>query len=102
MFNYPFYYKRPFPIMHKAVNNNNISNNKMASAIPQFKMETVLEEETNYTQKEKPNNQDFLFELFGLKIYSDDILIIVLLYLLYSEEVKDDFLFIILFLLLIG
>ena len=41
------------------------------------------------------------FEIFGLKLYFDDILIIALLFLLYNEKVKDTELFVCLTLLLL-
>ncbi len=57
----------------------------------------------NVAQKNKSNDNDnYLFDLFGLKIYTDDILLVSLIYLLYSEEVKDESLFIVLILLLLS
>ncbi len=42
------------------------------------------------------------FEIFGLKLYFDDILIICLLFFLYKEEVHDEYLFTALILLLLS
>lgn len=42
------------------------------------------------------------FEIFGIKLYFDDILILCLLYFLYKEEVHDEMLFLALILLLIS
>lgn len=58
----------------------------------------------NFREKNKSNknNDDYLFDLFGLKIYSDDILLVSLIYFLYSEGVKDDSLFLVLILLLLS
>lgn len=58
--------------------------------------------------KEKKVSTDALeipetfFEIFGLKIFFDDILIICILYFLYTEKVKDENLFICLILLLLS
>lgn len=57
--------------------------------------------------KIKPNNSknhddNYFFELFGLKLYFDDILLICLIFFLYEEGVKDDELFISLILLLLS
>lgn len=52
--------------------------------------------------KSNKNNDNFLFDLFGLKIYSDDVLLVSLIYFLYSEGVKDDSLFLVLILLLLS
>lgn len=43
-----------------------------------------------------------LFEMFGISLYLDDIIIICILIFLYQEDVKDDMLYISLFLLLIS
>ena len=42
------------------------------------------------------------FDLFGIKLYFDDVLILSLLFFLYKEEVKDEGLFLALILLLIS
>ena len=52
--------------------------------------------------KSNSNDSDYLFDLFGIKLYFDDILILGLIYFLYSEGVKDEMLFISLLLLLIS
>ena len=47
------------------------------------------------------NNEDSpIFEILGIKLYSDDIIILCLLFFLYKEKVHDEILYIILFLLL--
>ena len=48
------------------------------------------------------NFNDDYFELFGLKLHFDDILLICLIIFLYNEGVKDQFLFISLILLLLS
>lgn len=45
---------------------------------------------------------DFFLEIFGIKLYFDDILIIALIFFLYNEGVRDNFLFISLILLLLS
>lgn len=69
----------------------------------------IPKEEKNKSSKKFPlfdlfsnNNEDFLFDLFGIKLYFDDILILSLLFFLYTEGVKDYWLFISLLLLLIS
>lgn len=46
-----------------------------------------------------PNNY---LEIAGIKLFSDDIILICLIVFLYNEKVKDQFLFIILILLLLS
>ena len=48
------------------------------------------------------NNDTPMFELFGIKLYQDDILLICLIFFLYNEGIKDEFLFIALLLLLLS
>lgn len=47
------------------------------------------------------NGKDY-FEILGLKLYSDDLLLLCLIFFLYNEGVKDQFLFISLILLLLS
>lgn len=53
-------------------------------------------------KKSIKNESNALLELFGIKLYFDDILLISLIFFLYSEGVKDDYLFISLILLLLS
>ncbi len=43
-----------------------------------------------------------VFEIFGIKLYYDDFLILGMLFFLYSEGVKDEELFLVLLLLLLS
>ena len=94
--NFPFqFYKNPYHYK------NILSPAHFPTPATQNKYEnpSYVKEEKNKSNK---NTNDFLFDLFGLKIYNDDILLISLLYFLYSEGVKDDGLFIVLILLLLS
>ena len=56
-------------------------------------------------KKEQESNScssDNLFDFFGLKLASDDLIIIALLFFLYSEKVNDTYLFIALIMLLLS
>ena len=46
-------------------------------------------------------DDSYLFDLFGIKLYFDDILLVCLIFFLYNEGVKDDGLFFALILLLL-
>ena len=48
------------------------------------------------------NTNEPIFEIFGLKIFFDDILIICILFFLYEEGIKDEYLFIALIFLLLN
>lgn len=45
---------------------------------------------------------EFALEIIGIKLHLDDLIILGLLFFLYTEEVKDELLFIALILLLLG
>lgn len=61
------------------------------------------EERTSNQKKIPPkSNNDVIFEIFGIKLYFDDILLICLIFFLYNEGVKDQYLFIALILLLLS
>ena len=47
-------------------------------------------------------NSTECFEIFGIKLHFDDLLIIALLFFLYQEDVKDTYLYIALILLLLS
>ena len=49
-----------------------------------------------------PINEDGIIDIFGFKLHTDDLLIVLLLFILHKEDVKDKYLYIFLILLLIG
>ena len=123
IFRYPFfynnyygnYYNRPYSsrqdYLPKSTDNGNYQNslhnnsnkyNDTSSNNPG----TLHTESDNLNQKNNSkkldSGSDFFFELFGLKLYFDDILLICLIFFLYQEGVKDDELFISLILLLLS
>lgn len=76
--------------------NNNVSSNTSDS---------IASSKTDMKSDEKNRSDfsdDYFFEIFGLKLYFDDILIICILFFLYDQGVKDQELFISLILLLLG
>ena len=48
------------------------------------------------------NKEEPVLKISGRKLYLDDLIILSLLFFLYKEDVKDDMLFILLILLLVG
>ena len=56
----------------------------------------------NFLHQEDREGEEELFNLFGIKLYHDDILLIGLIFFLYQEEVKDQYLFFALILLLLS
>ncbi len=129
IFRYPFfynnyygnYYNRPYSgrqnYLPKATDNSNSpdflhndninSHSSNSSSVSSGKessrhnFSSDLENKKN-NSKEKSGETDYFFELFGLKLYFDDILLICLIFFLYQEGVRDDELFISLVLLLLS
>ncbi len=56
----------------------------------------------NFFNQQDRNKDETYFDLFGLKLYNDDLLLIGLIFFLYKEDVKDKYLFIALILLLLS
>ena len=52
--------------------------------------------------KADSKEENAFFEIFGIKLYYDDILLICLIFFLYQEDVDDPYLFIALILLLLS
>lgn len=56
----------------------------------------------NFLHQEDRKEDEKYFEILGLKLYNDDILLLCLIFFLYKEDVKDPYLFIALVLLLLS
>lgn len=89
---FPYYNKRPYQRYGYKYNNMNSVSSKEPS-----KEDDVPPSQKNFNDN---NSQEF-FEILGIKLYFDDVLIICLLFFLYSEDVQDQSLFICLILLLL-
>ena len=100
-FRFPFQYNPYYYSKYQSNYNSNISHKEEQNKT----INPKIQKSSSYKQKKKNNsegnNENYLFELFGLKLYIDDVIIISLLFFLYQEGVKDDELFISLILLLL-
>ena len=93
----------PFPNNACYYNTNhykNFSNKHIASSKIESNRNSIIPSETK--KNNSKNNDNYFFELFGLKLYFDDVLLICLIFFLYQEGVKDEELFISLILLLLS
>ena len=128
MFNFPYFgytYHNPYYKYYRSPNNYvNIQKNAYTSELTETSEENsttsqnsidnkAIYKEENFENYYKENVQRAcnsfdnnnesdkpIFELFGIKLYSDDLIILAVLFLLYEQNVKDEMLYIILFLLL--
>ncbi len=113
MFNYP-YIGYPFS-SNRYLQNNNYLNNQLSNrksypspvqnashssfyADSNSKKQTETKKEE--MKKENSLSKDYI-EILGIKLHFDDIILILLIYFLYTEGVDDFYLFIILILLLL-
>ena len=109
MYNYPFFsfphfgrYANYYPTRYSVVKQP-----VRAISATKISPKEVTRKEPKVTPKEKsspkraPAGFSFLNN-FGLKLYHDDILLIGLIFFLYKEEVKDQYLFFALVLLLLS
>ena len=93
-YGFPFQYYRPYP-------KNNYSNNYKPHT-PSLAEPVIHQEEIKCQPNNLKNSDPVWLDLFGIKLYFDDVLILSLLFFLYKEEVKDEGLFLALVLLLIS
>lgn len=85
------------------IQNNDINNNKNhVNNRSQDCDNSSFPSNKKNNSKSNSDDENYFFELFGLKLYFDDILLICLIFFLYQEGVKDDELFLSLVLLLLS
>ena len=106
IYNNPYVNKRASPPSNVYHNSNNVNPNHINSREKIF-AHNYQNHLSNCIISNNPNNDknsddNNCFEILGIKLSYDDILLICLIFFLYTEGVKDDFLFIVLILLLLG
>lgn len=122
MYPYPFFrgygFRRPYHYYPPTMPSHNVardsSKNDEKPCFPNVSFKNKYEnfdnssndvEDRNFKVNNIENIDDDsegCFEIFGLKLHFDDLLIIALLFFLYQEEVKDTYLYIALILLLLS
>ena len=109
MFNYPpFGLKNPYGYRQNQYNlqgpyiNRQVYRSNMHQPSSQTIKNTQKVESIKEAKKIESRNDDGCFEIFGITLYFDDILLICLLFFLYNEGVEDQYLFIALVLLLLS
>ena len=105
MFRFPYYgypynyykYYNHYNNFNKQIAKSEIDNSEKKESI------TNSEPISNTNNSKRSSNSDqAIFEIMGIKLYLDDLIILGVLYFLYEQNVKDEILYIILFLLLIS
>lgn len=95
---YLSYYNRANPYFPRRF--SNYSSRYVKPDYPQYKnaFQSCQESSPSFEEeKEEP-----FFEIFGISLFYDDILLICLIFFLYTEGVKDTYLFLVLILLLLS
>lgn len=97
-FNFPYFYN-DYNKYHSDNQNSFLNEKKQQSNFG------PLTNDSNFIPKKEDSNNlessESFFEIFGIKLYFDDLLIICILFFLYTEKIKNEELFICLILLLI-
>ena len=98
-FNFPYFYNRNYSHYQ---NNRNIHNRN--SSLESYSGDVKASKKTENSENFKSSSEssDYFFEIFGLKLHFDDVLIICILFFLYKEDVHDEELFLCLILLLLS
>ena len=102
-FNFPFFYNNYRPKNHYIHKQSNSSNTRNISNLNSTNSKKFIQFNEGENKKDSENileSSESFFEIFGLKLHLDDILIICILLFLYNEKVHDDELFICLILLI--
>lgn len=116
---FPFYRQNYYYIPYNyGIPNHNLNNNYNNSANKKINVNTQsqdnssqhntkncntnnTQEHNNNTKKNRNHDDSYFFEILGIKLHFDDILLICLLFFLYQEGVRDEELFLGLILLLL-
>ena len=99
-FRFPFY-GFPFPYNRYNYYNYNLHNSSSALTTPTYSKTQSNNNEKIEEKCIEDKKDEYFFDLFGIHLYFDDILLICLIFFLYSEGVKDEGLFMALILLLL-
>lgn len=109
MMSYPYfhlpYYNRYSRYGYRYPNMNSYYNTGKIPVPPKKEQHQDMNknEIPNKIKKEEDSYEDSpLFQIFGINLYFDDILLVCLIFFLYQEGVKDETLFIALILLLLS
>ena len=93
-FNIPFFYNNyKFPRNLANSNCNNFKKTESSKKYPKQEKKASVD---------STESAEVFFEIFGLRLYFDDILIICIIFFLYTEKVQDEELFICLIMLLLS
>lgn len=100
----PFPYYRPYNYSYSQsqIPNNQNNQNNITKNNDSTNCKINKKDDDEHNRNLKDFKDVVWLDLFGIKLYFDDVLILSLLFFLYKEEVKDEGLFLALVMLLIS
>ena len=100
-YNYPYYrYPNRYNPDIKNTTNNQLINQEENEEKEKNSITNSKTISNTINSRSCSSSEQALFEIFGIKLYLDDLIIIGLLFFLYQQNVNDELLYMILFLLL--
>lgn len=97
-FRHPMYYNSYRNPYYNNFNRSKVQTQQNTS----LQSDSSYNKETRQTQCLPPAQDEQYFDIFGIRLHFDDVLILCLLFFLYEENVSDQLLFISLLLLLLS
>ena len=105
VYNYPHFPTKSYRSYPHGLNNRSFCSKNMPNRMGKFPTESNITPHDNkehYDKLEDKKIEDTYFEILGIKLHSDDILLLCLIFFLYKEGVQDEYLFIALIMLLLS
>lgn len=100
-YNYPYYrYYNRYNSNIKDTTNNTQTQNQEQNEKEKDSITNSNKISNTINSRSYSDSDQAIFEIFGIKLYLDDLIIIGLLFFLYQQNVNDEMLYMILFLLL--
>lgn len=100
-FSFPYFYNKNYPHYQDNKNMYNYDCNSTTKN-SSHNNDVSKKPENPESFKSSSESSDYFFEIFGLKLHFDDVLIICILFFLYKEDVHDEELFLCLILILLS
>lgn len=99
MFRFPFF-GYPYNYHYYNYYNNYQNSKKVSNQTEKNSITKDLDLSNTINSNKSKDNEQAIFSILGINLYLDDLIILGILYFLYQQKVKDEMLYIILFLLL--
>lgn len=105
VYNYPHFPTKSYRSYPHSLNNRPFCSKNMSNRMGKFPTESNIPTHNNKEHSKKLEDKKIegtYFEILGIKLHSDDILLLCLIFFLYKEGVQDEYLFIALIMLLLS